>query len=270
MIAFAISWAIWLSMAVAGLRVHQGVGLPTHVPGLFGPFVAAFVMSAILRGRTGVRDLLGRMVRWRVAPVWHLVAFSPLAFFAVAAVIMAVIGRGWPDLGELGRFSGLPAVGAFAMWFLLLGMGFAEETGWRGFAVPELERTRSMLSTALIVGVFWALWHVPSMLVIQNYRELGRPQILPGFLIGILAGSIFLTWLFDASGGSVLIVALWHATYNLVAGTAAAHGLDAAIVSTAIMIWAIVIVVRELRRSRGSRVGWGGSQRRRPFVHSAS
>ena len=246
-VAYAIAWAVWIPMAVAGIRVHQGDAWPTHIPGLAGPFVAAFVMSAVLGGRRGVRDLLARMGRWRVSPKWYLVALSPLAFFALAAAALALIDRA-PDLRELMRFSGLPTVWPVVMWILLLGTGYLEETGWRGYAVPQLQGTRSMVSSAVIIGALWACWHVPSMFVIQNYRDLGV-GFMPGFLIGIMAGSIFLTWLYDGSGGSVLIVAVWHATYNLVAGTAAAHGPVAAIVSTAVMVWAVVIVVTELRRT---------------------
>jgi len=77
-------------------------------------------------------------------------------------------------------------------------------------------------------------------------------------MFGIVAGSIFLAWLYRASGDSVFIVAVWHATYNLVSGTAAAHGLVAAVVSTAVMMWAALIVIAELwkwRRTRRTPVG---------------
>ncbi|HET7421219.1 MAG TPA: CPBP family intramembrane glutamic endopeptidase, partial [Candidatus Dormibacteraeota bacterium] len=198
------------------------------------------------------------MFKWRTEAKWYLAALSPLAFFAVAAVIMAVSGQGWPDLAELGKFSSLPVMIAPLMWVvMLLVNAFPEETGWRGFAVPRLLEKRSLLRTALIVGVLWALWHVPSMFVIENYRELGLPFI-PGFLLGIVAGSIFLAWLYRASGGSVFVVAVWHATYNLFSGTAAAHGLVAAMVSTGVMAWAALIVIVEVRtwlRGRRSPAG---------------
>jgi len=253
-IAYAISWAIWIPMAFAGIRVYQGSAWPTHIPGLVGPAAAAFVMWAVVGGRPGVKDLLRRMVLWRVAPRWYLVALSPLAFFAAAAVAMDVSGQGWPDIAQLGTFSGLPAVAAPVMWLLLLLAGYAEETGWRGFAVPQLLEKRSLLTTSLIVGVLWACWHVPSMFVIENYRELGI-NFVPGFFIGIVAGSVFLAWLYRAAGGSILIVSIWHASFNLVSGTAAAHGLVAAVVSTGVMAWATLIVVMEVRawlRSRRS------------------
>ena len=248
LIAYAFSWAIWIPMAIDGARVYQGSVWPNHIPGLFGPMVSAFIMSAFLAGRAGVIDLLRRMFKWRVELRWYLAALSPLVFFGLAAVIMAVTGQGWPDFVELGKFSSLPVMIAPVMWVvMLLVNAYPEETGWRGFAVPQLLKTRSLLTTALVVGALWALWHVPSMFVIENYRELGLPFI-PGFLLGIVAGSIFLAWLYRASGGSVFIVAVWHATYNLFSGTAAAHGLVAAMVSTGVMAWALVIVIVEIRK----------------------
>lgn len=247
-IAYAISWAIWIPMALGGARVYQASGWPTQIPGLFGPVAAAFVMWAIVGGRPGVKDLLSRMVQWRVAPQWYLVALSPLAMFAAAAVAMKVGGQGWPDIGELGKYAGVPVVAVPVMWLLLLVMGYAEETGWRGFAVPQLMKNRSLLTTALIIGVAWACWHVPGMFVIESYRELGL-SVLPGFFIGIIAGSIFLAWLYRAAGGSILIVSVWHGTYDLVSGTGAAHGLVAAVVTTVVMAWAVLIVVLEVRKS---------------------
>jgi membrane protease YdiL (CAAX protease family) len=246
-IAYAFSWAIWIPMALAGTRIHQGSAWPSHIPGMFGPMVAAFVMSAVVGRGAAVKDLLSRMARWRVAPIWYLVALSPLFFFALAAVAMAATGSGWPDLGELGMFASLPVVAAPVMWLLLLAAGYAEETGWRGFAVPEMLKTKGFLSTALVIGLLWAMWHIPSMFFIDSYRQMGI-AMFPMFTIGIVCGSIFLAWLYRATGGSVLMVAMWHGTYNLVSGTAAAHGLVAAVVTTGVMVWAVLIVVVEVRK----------------------
>jgi membrane protease YdiL (CAAX protease family) len=246
-IAYAFSWAIWIPMALAGMRIYQGSAWPSHIPGVFGPLVAAFVMSAVVGGWAAVKDLLSRMARWRVAPRWYLVALSPLLFFAIAAVAMAATGSGWPDLGELGKFTSLPVVAAPVMWLLLLVVGFPEETGWRGFAVPEMLKTRSFLSTALVIGLLWAIWHIPSLFLIESYRQMGI-VMFPTLTIGLVCGSIFLAWLYRASGGSVLMVAMWHGTYNLVSGTAAAHGLVAAVVTTGVMAWAVLIVVVEVRK----------------------
>src|SRR5690348_3871155 len=232
--AYALTWAVWVPMALAGATVRQGYGWPTHVPGLFGPLAAAVAVLALTRGRAGVADLARATVRWRVRWYWYLVALSPAALYAVAAIAMASSGQGWPDSAELGSFSGLPVVAAPLMWLLLIALAFGEECGWRGFAVARLLERHDLLTTAVVVGVLWAAWHLPSMVFIENYRQLGV-AILPGFFIGVVAGSVFLAWLYPATGGNVLMVALWHGTYNLCSGTAAAHGLVAALVSAGVM-----------------------------------
>src|SRR5947208_579269 len=99
-IAFAISWAIWIPIALMGIRIYPGTAWPSHIPGLLGPMVAAFAMWAVVGGRPGVMGMLRRMVDWRVAPFWYLAALSPLVFFAIAAVATGVTGKGWPEIGE--------------------------------------------------------------------------------------------------------------------------------------------------------------------------
>jgi uncharacterized protein len=198
-LAFGLSWAVWIPMALAGARVYEGQAWPTDLPGIFGPLVAAFIMSAVVAGGAGIRGLLQRMARWRVAGKWYLVALSPLAFYAVTVAIQGALGQGWPDLSQLGKFSGLPLVAIPVMLLLLLLTAYPEETGWRGFAAEEMLKTRSFLWTTVVIGLLWALWHVPGMFVIQSYSQMGIASF-PMFTLGIVAGSILLTWLYLASG----------------------------------------------------------------------
>lgn len=248
-IAYGLSWAVEVPMALAGVRIHEGQAWPTQILGLIGPLAAAFIMSRAVARTAGVRDLLRRMGRWQVGGIWYLVALSPLAFYALGVVIPGVLGRGWPNLADLGRFSGLPVVAFPLMWLLLIAAAYPEEIGWRGFAADEMLKTRSLLPTAVMIGVLWALWHLPLFFVIESYRQLGL-TFFPVFALGIVCGSLVLTWIYRGSGGSVFIVALWHGSYNLVSGTAAATGVPAAVVTTVVIVWAVLIVVAELRRGR--------------------
>jgi hypothetical protein len=90
---------------------------------------AAFIVAAITGGQSSVGNLIRGIGRWCVAPKWYAVAIRPLLLFGVAAVAMALTGEGWPDVSELGQFSGLPVVAAPVMWLLLMVAGCAEETG---------------------------------------------------------------------------------------------------------------------------------------------
>jgi membrane protease YdiL (CAAX protease family) len=136
-----------------------------------------------------------------------------------------------PDLG----------VTAWGLWFLTSGIG--EELGWRGFALPRLQRTHSAMSSTLRLAIGWAGWHLPAFFYVPSYAAIGL-RILPGFFLGVLAGAIVLTWLYNSSGGSVLAAVLWHASFNFVTASPNASGLAAAVTSTLVMVWAFVVVWR--------------------------
>jgi membrane protease YdiL (CAAX protease family) len=248
-IAYALSWGVWIPMVLAGATVTAGRAWPSHVPGLLGPLVAACLVSAVVGGSSGLSGLLGRIVLWRTPVRWYLVAVSPVAFYAAAVIAGAALGKSWADLADMGEFSGLPVVTVPVMALLLVATGYAEEAGWRGFAAHELLKTRSLLWAAVVIGLLWALWHIPSMFLIDSYRQMGM-TLVPMFTLGMVSGSIVLAWLYRGSGGSVLLVALWHGFFNLVSGTTAATGLPAATASTAVMVWAVIIVIAEVRRER--------------------
>jgi membrane protease YdiL (CAAX protease family) len=210
--------------------------------------LAALLVTFNAQGNLGLRDLAKRMVRWRVSLKWWFWAVgSPLLFFGLGAMVVRASTGRWPVLSSLNRFNGLPAISVFEVWALLtLVDGFGEETGWRGFAIPALQKRFSPLVASLAVALFWALWHIPYFFVIPTYKGFS-PAAVIGFVIGLTCGSIVLTWLYNRSGESILIVAVWHGTYNLVSGTEAVKGTIAAVVSTLVMLQALLLVVCELR-----------------------
>jgi len=151
----------------------------------------------------------------------------------------------------------LPAV----LLLAFVGNGFGEEVGWRGSAQPALRANHGFLRSAAIVGAAWALWHVPSFGVIETYRLMGL-SIIPIFVIGLGSGAIVFGWLYERSGGSILIVALAHLSLNMASATEAGRGLPQALVTTAIVAWAVLIVIAEMRRSGALRRGFVGLGRR--------
>src|SRR6266511_4053342 len=130
-LAYALSWAWVVPLALTHQVVRRGDGWPTHAPALLGPLVAAFAVTAWTTGRPGVRELLARMGRWRVAPRWWLVALSPIAFLAVTLAGLLVAGQDLPAVADFGRFSGTPAVGVVGALLIITFVGsLGEETGW--------------------------------------------------------------------------------------------------------------------------------------------
>ena len=203
-------------------------------------------------GRPGIRDLLARVARWRVLLRWWLAALSPAAFLGLALIAMAVAGKALPSAADFGRFSGIPAIGLVGVLLLIIVGALGEETGWRGYALPQLQRRFSPLTSSLIIAVLWFGWHLPQFFVIATYRDASPVQYV-GMLLGLICGAVILTWLYNRSGGSILLVAVWHGLYNLVSGTQAATGMLAAVVTTLIMIQGVLLIVLEVRARRHGR-----------------
>jgi membrane protease YdiL (CAAX protease family) len=203
-------------------------------------------------GRPGVRDLLARMARWRVPLRWWLAALSPAALLGLALIAMVAAGKPLPSMADFGQFSGISAIGLVGVLLLILVGALGEETGWRGYALPQLQLRFSPLTSSLILAVLWFAWHLPQFFVIATYRDFGPVQYV-GMFLGLTIGAVVLTWLYNRSGGSILLVAVWHGLYNFVSGTQAATGMLAAVVTTLIMIQGVVLIVLELRARRRGR-----------------
>jgi deazaflavin-dependent oxidoreductase (nitroreductase family) len=171
------------------------------------------------------------------------VASIPFLMFLGAVGLLALTGGRTPTVGELGEFSGLPVLAfPLVVALVLIFNGFGEEAGWRGFLTPRLLARRGPISTSLLVAAVWFTWHVPSFWVIETYRNLGL-AIIPMMGIGLVSGAIVLTWIYVGSGGSILIVALWHLALNFASATTAGRGVPGMVVWTGILLWAILVVI---------------------------
>jgi hypothetical protein len=164
-------------------------------PALFGPALADV--------RAGMKDLLGRVVRWRVGAGWYAVAFGLPAVLALAAAgLHLLLGAG--SSIEFGGMSVLNLV----VFVLIVG----EE---RGYALPKLLAGRSALSASLILGVLWGAWHLPAFFVP------GAPQhglLFSALVMLTVAYSVVFTWVYLHTHGSVLIAGLMHGAINLFQG----------------------------------------------------
>ena len=243
-VVYAVSWSIAVPLALQA----QGV-LPERLPWslhyltAFGPAVAAFLIARLLREPPGGAERAQSPSVAR-SSLWWTVGFgSPLLLFLIAQGAARIVGQTGPTWTSLGDVNFLPHLGlmAWALWFLTSGCG--EELGWRGFALPRLQRTHSAMASSVLLAIGWAGWHLPAFFYIPSYTAMGL-RILPGFFFGLLAGAIVLTWLYNSSGGSVLAAVLWHASFNFVTSSPNAGGFVAAATSTLVMVWAIAVVWR--------------------------
>ncbi|MDQ3928226.1 MAG: CPBP family intramembrane metalloprotease [Chloroflexota bacterium] len=199
-LAYSLSW--WPAILYAlDLSPQPIVG--------FGPFLAAIVVLAVSHGKAGMVGLLRRMVRWRVELRWYAMALLlPVMITVVAVMLNVLLGAQDVSSAELGGLPGL--IPTFFLLLLIPGIGGAwEEPGWRGYALPHLQTGRSALFASLFLGVLWAFWHLPLMVVGEvHYSD----------IVLVIAVSVVFTWVFNNASGSVLIVMLMHAMNNTISG----------------------------------------------------
>lgn len=231
-VTFAWSWTWWFSLIANNTITESGVGWPTHLIGLMGPAIGAFVAVGFIDGQPGIADLLSRVTRWRVRWYWYAL----IALTALGAVIPA-----FTDFNGALTYSGAPQWGIFTVLLVLLLNGFGEEIGWRGFLADHFLKKYSTIASALLVWVIWGIWHIPLFWIVSSFMQLGVGGTI-GWTVGLLSGSILLTWMYQASGYSIFIVALWHTAFNFSTATDATVGLPAAIISTAVMVAAVVLL----------------------------
>jgi uncharacterized protein len=185
------------------------------------PFIAALIVIPLTQGVAGLKQLGLRMIRWRVRWYWYVAAVGmPLAVIGLTVRLNVALGASPPSMASYGSFTTVLMV--FAIRLINPGDGaLGEEPGWRGFALPGLQSTLTPLVSTLIVGALVTGWHVPLLFLEEG---LLGPSIIVGFLLGTMAVTFFYTWLFNHTGGSVLMTIVSHA----VQGTITIGGLWAA------------------------------------------
>lgn len=197
-LAFALSWWAW---PLTLLNPNSSPVIP------FAPIFVAIVVAAVAGGKQELRELLKRLVRWKVHPVWYLVALlGPFATTGAAVGLRYALGSSSVSVERLNDWYLLPL--AFLTTLLINGPLW-EELGWRGFALPRMQRRLGALKASLFLGLVWGLWHLP---LLVSDPEAQRP-ILP-YLTWIVAASVVITWVFNKTNESVLITTIMHAAIN--------------------------------------------------------
>jgi uncharacterized protein len=176
------------------------------------PFIAALIVIPLTQGLSGLKELGLRMIRWRVRWYWYVVAVGmPLAVVALTAALNVALGASAPSLA-FGSVTTILMV--FAMRLVNPGDGaLGEEPGWRGLALPGLQTTLSPLVSTMILGVVVTVWHVPLLFMEEGLLQ---PSIIVGFLLGSFAVTFWYTWLFNRTGGSVLMTIVSHAVQGTI------------------------------------------------------
>lgn len=213
LITFSVTWSIWTvasGLAAAGNTGFFGGRGPVFLLGVFAPGLVAVALTARDEGRAGVARLLARIGSWKVGARWYVFAMSYFAVIKLAAALVhrVVIGQ-WPPFGDT------------PVALIVLGISVSvwaqagEEVGWRGYALPRLADRFGLAGASLVLGVVWAVWHLP-LFVLPESGSTG--QSFPVYLLQVTALSVAIAFLYWKTDGSLLLAMLLHAAVNNTTG----------------------------------------------------
>ena len=235
LLTFAFSWGIWIPMAV--LRLES----PWYKFGAFAPTIMALVLIWIQKGGQGIKNILQKLLIWRVSIGWYLFSF----FAALPIVLLSIwihvrLGGTKPAFNDLSQiYLAIPAF-LYVLFTSVLG----EEIGWRGYALPRLLQGYNALKSSLILGLIWGVWHLPLFWLAGNFHN--EVPFLP-FMIQVLAASIVYTWMFVNTEGSLLFPHLFHAASNTTLGVLPILPMDTGgalrPMWTAVVLWSLVSIL---------------------------
>ena len=162
------------------------------------------IMVGVTGGWSGLRNLFGRLLTWRVGPSWYAVAvLGPAGIIVVAVVIHVLLGSDALATASFQFRSAALALGMLVLIRFFAGGGLGEELGWRGFLLPRLQQRHDALTASLYIGVVHGFWHLPAY-------GLAGTVLLTVFTT---SGAVIATWIYNSTA-SLLLVALMHATFN--------------------------------------------------------
>jgi membrane protease YdiL (CAAX protease family) len=218
-IAYVGTWLVWslfvLSQNGAGLlpfRSPMSYMITIFVGQIFGPTLAALVLTGVTEGKAGLRRFMDRIVQWRVRIQWYLFVLIGIpAIMSFGTIVLPEIRQSFKPFEN--PVSELLSYLVFYVYpALIIGGPLFEELGWRGFAQPRLQERFGPIVASLILGLLWAFWHMP----IWFSGQWTVPSIpnIAYYVFFITAVTFIITWIFNNTKGSVLMAILAHASMD--------------------------------------------------------
>ncbi len=213
---YLLTWLCWFALVIflpGGFQTGGTTAGSSHPSPLYllfplgnlVPSIIGIILTRIVAGRGSLRTLFGQVVRWRVNPGWYVVALFLAPLLTVGTLALSVALGGSVPASSIAAIAGSALTGA-----ILAPLG--EELGWRGFALPRLQAQGSALGASIVLGLLWGIWHVP----IWIWGTTASPTLfIPDLglrVLTITAEAVLLTWVFNNTGGSLLLTILFHAS----------------------------------------------------------
>lgn len=247
-IMFVVAWSVMIPQAMYSQGLLSAP-LPEVIEILTGwvPGIAAVIVTGVIAGRRGIRELLGRFLIWKVGLGWYI-----LSAFLLAVLILGGIGIHVLSGGSMPAIpaaeSPLWQVGLVFVVFVLLGFLInTEEIAWRGFALPRLQSRYGALTAALFIAIPEALFHLPLFWVKENpfFQNVG----LYWFSAFSIAVVVIYMYVFNRTKGSLLLVTILHASQNAWANLLSDNSARP-FYFTVILAWAVALALIVITRGQ--------------------
>jgi uncharacterized protein len=208
----------WIFMITDALGSHGILPFRLPIPLMivmgYMPTLAAVIVTGLTKGKAGVRALFGKLLIAKVGVRWY--AFAIFGFAAASVIALEInnlfgLGPRTPILSVNNPPLPQLALSIIPM-FIVLGLVNGEELAWRGFGLPRLQAKYSALTSSLILGVIWAIFHLPLFFTLTGSSQSGSSFV--NFLIGTVSLTVIFTWMYNHTRGSVLMAYLLHASTN--------------------------------------------------------
>ena len=250
-LAFVISWgAILISVGPEGIPASADQIVVLAMAMLLGPSAAGILMTGLASGREGFRELVSRLLSWRVGARWYAVALltAPLSTAAVLLAFSLFSPRFLPAI-----FTSDEKATLLLMWIVGgLVVGVFEELGWTGFAIPRMRMKYGVFTTGLVVGLLWGAWHF-----LVNWENDTFSGALPLALLlarlfsWLPAYRVLMVWVYDRTE-SLLVAMLMHAslvaTTGIIDPVLAGGELLTFLLVKAVVLWVIVAALPLAKR----------------------
>lgn len=206
-LAYLISWGG--SFAIGGSKFLRGEPLDVEdamnmgLPMLAGPFIAGILLTSLVDGKAGLRNLFSRMLKWRVGLRWYAAALLifPALILAVLWTLTAIVSPDFtPTFIAFGIIGGVLA-------------GFFEEIGWTGFAYPRMETYFGILRATIYLALLHGAWHAMAGYLFEAgpYGVYWLPRFIAMWIVAMMAMRVLLVWIYSNTG-SLLLAQLTHAS----------------------------------------------------------
>jgi uncharacterized protein len=254
-LTFSISWLGALGLIANKLFHGQSIpkmdGILMFPIMLLGPTGASLILTRQTEGKAGLRNLGSSMSRWKLPLKWYLISFliPPCLILLTLFTLKTFISLAFsPNLFYFGLLFGIPA-------------GIFEEIGWMGYAFPKIRLRHNFISSGLILGFFWGLWHLPVIDFLGAASPHGR-FLVPFFLAFIaiqMAIRLIIAWIYERTN-SILLAQFMHAVSTGCLATFGPGGLTPAQETLwyalyAALLWVMVLTIHLTRgRGRSSRI----------------